>query len=187
MAGTDGPEETVASMTALLLRDYQERDVARLRAAYATDHRAVLYQLATAGGKTVVFATVVAGGRRKGRIIAVITHRRELVKQASAKLAWAGVPHGIIAAGQDRDHSAKVLVVSIQTAIRRQPPPADLIVVDEAHHTAAKSWTALLASQPQAKLLGVTGRLHVPTGRGSASNTVACSTHWSADPRSPNW
>jgi hypothetical protein len=35
-------------------------------------------------------------------------HRRELVHQAAAKLSWAGVPHGIIGAGLDRDHDAPV-------------------------------------------------------------------------------
>ena len=95
---------------ALTLRDYQTDDVRRLRNAYSWGNRAVLYQLATGGGKTVVFSHIVDGATQKGRRTAVLVHRRELVKQASAKLDWCGVAHGIIAAGQDRDPDAAVAV-----------------------------------------------------------------------------
>ena len=96
------------------LRPYQHRDVDRLRAAYAEGARAALYCLPTGGGKTVVFAHVADGAMRRGRRVGVLVHRRELARQASAKLAWAGVLHGIIAAGLDCDHDAPVLVISVQ-------------------------------------------------------------------------
>jgi len=152
----------------LVLRAYQEQDVARLRAAYGMGSRAVLYQLATGGGKTVVFAAITAGATAKGRRTAVVAHRRELVKQASAKLSWAGVPHGIIAAGLDRDHDAPVQVLSIQTAVRRLDRIGSfgLIVLDEAHHARADTWGSFLASQPAAKLLGVTATPARTDGKG---------------------
>lgn len=152
----------------LILRDYQERDVAALRAQYAAGRRAVLYQLATAGGKTVVFATVVSAAAEKGHRTAVMVHRRELVRQASAKLDWAGVPHGIIAAEQDRDHDAPVQVCSIQTAIRRADTLGlfDFVVIDECHHARAATWHALLAAQRKAKLLGVTATPARTDGKG---------------------
>lgn len=142
----------------LTLRPYQEADIAALRALYAGGtNRAVLYQLATGGGKTVVFSAILLSATTLGRRTAVLCHRRELVRQASDKLTRTGVPHGIIAAAQDRDHDAPVLVASIDT-IRQRPdvPRFDLIVIDEAHHSRAATWHAFLESQPQAKLLGVT-------------------------------
>jgi DNA repair protein RadD len=142
----------------IALRPYQARDVERLRAAYAESWRAVLYVLPTGAGKTVVFLHVVDGAVRKSRRTGILVHRRELVRQASDKLAWAGVPHGIVAAGLDRDHDAPVLVMAVQTAARRldQLPELDFIVLDEAHHAVSPSWARVIAHWPRAKVLGVT-------------------------------
>jgi superfamily II DNA or RNA helicase len=152
----------------ITLRPYQARDIERLRAAYAAGARAVCYCLPTGGGKTVVFAYVTEGAVDKGRRVAVIAHRRELVRQAADKLAWAGVPHGILAAGLDRDHDAPVLVMSVQTAARRldRLPEFDFIVIDEAHHAIANTWTRVIGRFPRAKVLGVTATPARLDGRG---------------------
>ena len=115
-----------------------------------------------------MFTAVVQSAAAKRRRIGVMLHRRELVQQASAKLTWAGVPHGIVAAGLDRDHDANVLVCSIQTAARRLASLGrfDFIVIDEAHHARAETWHQLLASQPSAKLLGVTATPARTDGKG---------------------
>jgi superfamily II DNA or RNA helicase len=153
-------------MTDLILRDYQTDDVERLRASYGSGHRAPIYQLATGGGKTVVFSHITKSAAAKGKRTGVFVHRRELIKQSSAKLDWAGVPHGIMAAGQDRDHDAPVQVLSIQSAVRRELPQFDFIVIDEAHHARADTWHQLLASQTKAKLLGVTATPARTDGKG---------------------
>ena len=111
-------------MTDLVLRDYQVTDIERLRDCYRHGARAALYQLATGGGKTVVFSNIVKSAAAKGRRTGVFVHRRELINQASQKLDWCNVPHGIMAAGLDRDHDAPVQVLSIQ--IRGQPHAARL-------------------------------------------------------------
>lgn len=142
----------------LIMRPYQAADIGRLRAEYAKGLRAVIYQLATGGGKTVVFSNIIAGAVNKSRTVGVLTHRRELITQASAKLDWTGVAHGIMAAGLDRDHDAPVQVMSIQSVINRLGvlPQFDFLVLDECHHAVAETWAALLNSQPKAKILGVT-------------------------------
>ena len=73
----------------------------------------------TGSGKTVVFAHIIGRVVRKGRRVGILVHRRELVHQAAAKLSWADVPHGIIGTGLDRDHNAPVLIMSVQSAVRR--------------------------------------------------------------------
>jgi DNA repair protein RadD len=145
-------------MPEIVLRDYQVADIHRLRQSYAAGSKAPIYQLSTGGGKTVVFSHVIRGAVAKGNRVLVLAHRRELIKQASAKLDDLEVEHGIIAAGMDRDHDAQVIVASIQTVARRMDslPQFDLIVIDEAHHAVAKTWSKLLAAQASAKLLGVT-------------------------------
>ena len=154
--------------SSLVLRPYQVTDVARLRASYGSGAKAVLYQLATGGGKTIIFSTVAKGAVAKGKRVGVLTHRRELIHQASAKLDWTGVPHGIIAAGLDRDHDEPVQVMSIQTIINRLDalPQFDLLVLDECHHAVAETWAQFLRSQAKAKILGVSATPARNDGKG---------------------
>lgn len=162
-------DAATAAPTALALRDYQITDIARLRQEYAAGKNAVLYQLATGGGKTVVFSHIVAAAAAKGRRVAVLAHRRELIGQASAKLDWCGVPHGVVAASMDRNHDARVLVASIQTVASRGADALgalDFIVADEAHHCRADTWQTLLQAHPRAKLLGVTATPARTDGQG---------------------
>jgi superfamily II DNA or RNA helicase len=140
------------------LRSYQIRDIEALRVAFAQGRRAVCYVSPTGSGKTITFSYVIDGAVRKGHRVGVVVHRRELVRQTSSKLAMAGVPHGIIAAGLDRDHDAPVLVLSVATACRRleQLPDFDFVIPDECHHATAETWRCLLGRFQRAKLLGTT-------------------------------
>jgi hypothetical protein len=150
------------------LRDYQTRAIDDLRAAYRSGARAPLLVMCTGAGKTVVFAAITAGAVERGRRVLILVHRRELIRQASAKLTWAGVAHGIIAAGFDpSDHP--VQVASVQTLARRlklQTWQPDLIVVDEAHHAIAGTWSNVLSHWPEAYRLGVTATPVRRDGRG---------------------
>jgi DNA repair protein RadD len=141
-----------------MLRDYQKRCVGELRHSYATGHRAPILVLPTGGGKTVIFVAIAGSATSKGRRVLIVVHRRELLNQAVAKLADAGVSCGIIAAGVKPDPAPLVQVASIQTIVRRLEtlPAFDLIVFDECHHAVAGQWCKLIDAQPKAKLLGVT-------------------------------
>lgn len=160
----------------LILRPYQTACIDKLRASYATGHHAPLFALPTGAGKTVVFSHIVQGASRKQRRALVAVHRRELIRQASAKLDWAGAPHGIIAAGFPSDADLPVQVGSIQTLARRLAtlPPFDLIILDEAHHARAETWQALIEAQPQAKLLGVTATPARLDGKGLGVHAGGC-------------
>jgi superfamily II DNA or RNA helicase len=155
----------------LLLRDYQSRAIQDLRAAYRSGARAPLLVAPCGMGKTVCFAAITAGAVERGRRVLILVHRRELIRQASSKLTWAGVEHGIIAAGfEPSDHP--VQVASVQTLVRRLDRIAwapDLIVVDEAHHAVAGSWSQTLAHWPNAYRLGVTATPVRRDGRGLGS------------------
>jgi superfamily II DNA or RNA helicase len=145
-------------MSGLVLRPYQVDAIEALRSSYRAGRRAPLFQLATGGGKTIVFGAITRSAAAKGNRVLIAVHRRELLQQASAKLEWAGVEHGIIAAGFEPDLDHLVQVASVQTVIRRlgQLGKFDLVVLDECHRAVAGSWRRLIGSQQQAKLLGVT-------------------------------
>ena len=152
----------------LTLRPYQSQAVADLRAAFRSGARAPLLVAPTGMGKTVVFSAITAGAVQRGRHVLVLVHRRELIRQASAKLAAVGVAHGVIAAGiQPSNHP--VQVASVQTLARRlqlQTWQPDLIVIDEAHHAVAGTWARILDHWPDALRLGVTATPIRADGRG---------------------
>lgn len=140
------------------LRSYQQRAIAETRAAIASGARAPLLVLPTGGGKTIIFSAIAQSAAAKGNRVLILVHRRELIHQASGKLQWIGVDHGIIAAGTPpSDHA--VQIASVQTLARRlnrldwQP---SLIIIDEAHHATAGQWARILDHWPDAYRLGVT-------------------------------
>jgi DNA repair protein RadD len=152
----------------LALRPYQVLAIEKLRQSYRTRHNAPLLVSPTGSGKTVVIATVAHTAVLRATQTLIVAHRRELIQQAVQKLAVVGIKPAIIAPGYDPDYNAQVQVASIQTAVRRldKLPPYGLIVVDEAHHSRATQYQRLFASQPQAKLLGVTATPARLDGRG---------------------
>jgi superfamily II DNA or RNA helicase len=150
------------------LRPYQHRAIDDLRNAYRSGARAPLLVAPTGAGKTVILAAITASATARGRKVLILVHRRELIHQASSKLAAAGVEHGIIAAGVQRA-DAPVQVASVQTLVRRLATidwDPCLIIIDEAHHAAAGSWSSILGHWPGALRLGVTATPCRLDGRG---------------------
>lgn len=140
------------------LRDYQTISVDNIRKSFGLKKTAPLLALPTGGGKTVIFTYIAENAAAKGRKVLILAHRKELIRQASLKLLDFGVNAGVIAPGYTYNPMAMVQVASVQTLVRRlninwEP---DLIVVDEAHHTTATTYTKILDNYPKAKVLGVT-------------------------------
>ena len=153
----------------MILRPYQQDDIERIRAAYASGAKRVLYQGPTGSGKTVLFAIIVAGAAARGNRVTILGHRDEIVRQITDALTELGVPHGIVAAGYPETPLLPVQVASVATLVRRLhhlDPPPDLLVPDEAHHCAANTWRKIIAAVPQAKILGVTATPQRLDGKG---------------------
>lgn len=141
------------------LRPYQNKGVAELRLAFRDGARAPLYVAPTGSGKTVLFCHIAKGVTDGGRSAWIVVHRQELLMQCSRSLDALGILHDLIAPGFTQGFSA-VQVCSVQTLVRRVQAgkigAVDLIVLDEAHHATAGSWSAVIKSRPEARLLGVT-------------------------------
>ena len=159
----------------IALRKYQTDAVQAVRTAYAQKKRAPLLVLPTGGGKTTIFSYVTASAAAKSKVVYLLCHRAELVKQIAATLARFGTQHQVIAPGpiirqaqvqQFKAHGrtyvhrdARVYVASVQTLVKRLDdyPAPDIIVIDEAHHlTRESTWGKVVDAYPQAKLLPVT-------------------------------
>ena len=63
----------------MILRDYQERDIAAIRAQFAQDKRRVCYAAPTGSGKTVLFVHAARKAVAQGQRVAILVHRVELV------------------------------------------------------------------------------------------------------------
>lgn len=100
------------------LRPYQESAVDEIREAFKDSKRVVLC-LPTGAGKTVVFSEIVRRVLEKGRRVAIVTHRRELLSQAG-KLNRCDI----------------LMVETLNNQIKRGVvvlSSYDLLVIDEAH------------------------------------------------------
>lgn len=142
------------------LRAYQQRLVDEVMAAIRRGVRRILVVLPTGGGKTVVFARILAGAVAKASASLVLAHRAELLEQTWAKLLGAGISEndlGMIWADDKRARPrALCQVASVQTLARRVPPPAKLVVVDEAHRAVGASYLRIAEAYPDAIHLGFT-------------------------------
>lgn len=161
----------------ITLRPYQTEALTRIDAAAERGVRRLLGVAATGLGKTVIFCALAE--RMNARTL-ILAHRDELVSQAVAKVreVWPGVNVGIVKAGAN-DVGAHVVVASVQTLAKpkrlaqllRGDDPFDLVVVDEAHHTAATTYGAILealgCNRPDGPLLlGVTATPDRGDGKG---------------------
>lgn len=147
------------------LRDYQAQAIEQLEKATKA-----LYVLPTGGGKTVIAIDVMMRSVQRGERALMLTHRREILRQTSLKIP---IDHGLIQAGLNIDLEYPVQVASIQTLWARcmrsnkvSLPPADLIIIDEAHHIAARTWRLILEAYPNARRIGLTATPCRADGRG---------------------
>ena len=116
----------------LVLRDYQQECHNVIE---NLEPGSYLIQMATGLGKTATFTTL----KRKGRVL-VLAHREELVTQP---IKYYDCPVGIEMANH-KSNGEDVVIASVQSIIHRldkfKPDDFDMIITDEAHHAAAKSY-----------------------------------------------
>jgi DNA repair protein RadD len=161
------------AVTMTELRPYQAKAVDEIEQAIG-QARHVLFVLPTGAGKTEIARKVggnaVAG---RGERVLILTHRREILNQTSLNLSFSNLDHGLIQAGLNVDLEYPIQIASIQTFWHRcmlrnkiPLPQADLIIIDEAHHIRANTWSKILDAYPNARRLGLTATPCRGDGRG---------------------
>lgn len=143
----------------LALRPYQEAAIAAVKEKLEA-HRSTVLVMPTGTGKTATFTAIVKNW--PGRAL-VLAHRDELLQQAQKRIeADTGRPVDLEQAGFHASTLYQHTVVgSVQSMrgprlARWKPDAFSLIVVDECHHAAARSYRKILEHFAPAKVLGVT-------------------------------
>jgi superfamily II DNA or RNA helicase len=154
------------------LRPYQVKGVNEIFASWKAAKKSVMFQLCTGGGKTVLFVDIIKKFVRAGKRVILIAHREELIQQAWNTLYKNEILAGIIKSGCPENFHLVCQVASIQTICRRSRlPKADLVIIDEAHHTQDDNsyGDVLLRHFPYAYILGVTATPYRLGGKGFTS------------------
>jgi ATP-dependent helicase IRC3 len=137
----------------LKLRDYQRECLKAVYENYRTGIRRQVVSLPTGSGKTVIFSELPRYLKMKKKML-VLAHRSELLEQARDKIRQANpdLRVEIEQAGRVAGPESQVVVASVPTLGRenskrlRRLDSEDfyIIVVDEAHHSTAKTYVRVL-------------------------------------------
>lgn len=145
-------------------RPYQQKAAAAIHREWDAGNKKTLVVMPTGTGKTIVFASIVNDQVEKGEHVLILAHREELLQQASDKLKMVTGLETALEKAQSSalDSDKMVVVASVQTLSKQNrlmKYPRDYfgtIIIDEAHHTAAKTYKGILEHFIDAKVLGVT-------------------------------
>ena len=151
------------------LRSYQTKAIEDLRHSFRKEgKKSPVLVMPTASGKTVVFASISKALSNRSKNVLILVHRKELIDQASDKLALIGVDHGIIASGY-KSKENNIQVASVQTLVRRMHLlnyKPDYIIIDEAHHAAAGTWQKIINFYNKSLKIGCTATPERHDGKG---------------------
>lgn len=143
-------------MSRLILRPYQEQVIDDTRQALRK-HHSVLMQGPTGMGKTAITVFMMGRAAAQGKRAYFLVHQNELLSQTSKALWRQQLEHGMIASGKARS-TLPAQVASVQTLVRRmdQYKEPDLLIIDEAHRAAAKTYQTIIERWPNAMVIGLT-------------------------------
>lgn len=153
-----------------------------------SQNRRVLLQMPTGAGKTTVATAIADLSRAEGaESIWFLSHRRELVSQASERLSHAGAyvcelqaNRGVIE-GFRPGATVSASIPTLVSVLRQRgewpsewgAPPA-LLFMDEAHHVAADTWLECLKYLGDARVLGLSATPYRSDGSGLGCGFVDC-------------
>lgn len=154
-----------------------QRELAAAAIDLISKSKRVMLQLPTGGGKTVIAGAIL---KNLDRSTLFLSHRTLLLEQGIEKLEAMGIPRDTMARlvprseGEGIPFWAKTMFSTIQTLtakgrldeVKKLYGPPELIVVDEAHHIASKTYRGVLAQFPDIPVLGLTATPERADGKG---------------------
>ena len=145
------------------LRDYQREAIDSARTSL-TKCRAVIMKLFTGAGKTIIATKIIESVEKKGGRALFLAHTDELVLQFEEKLKRSTGMDTHVEKAERTAHDkggscvcASVQSLSRQNRLERYPSNHfNLIITDEVHRGASKTYQAIYDHFPDAKMIGLT-------------------------------
>lgn len=122
------------------LRDYQLETINRITNSMRQGNKRIIVQQPPRTGKTVIMAEIARRTTAKGNNVLFIIHRKEVLDQARQTFGLQGVDPNYLQMG---------MVQSLNRHIDQINKP-QLILIDEAHHSLAKSYRKIIDAFPNA-------------------------------------
>lgn len=130
------------------LRDYQEELLDEVYKNIDLKMKNIMVQSPAGSGKSVTMSEVARRATDKGNRVLFIVHRKELVSQIKGTFIANDVDMNLC-------HVGMVQTVANRIKNGKEPTPA-IILVDEAHHSLAKTYVNIFESFPNAYVFGFT-------------------------------
>lgn len=172
----DDDTSSRSAQSSIILRPRQELFVDRSLAALH-EHKNTLSVAPTGFGKTITLSAVVKKflEMNEEAKVCIIAHRDEILEQNRVK--FGSVAPGISSSVFDaktKSCDGRVIFAMVQTLAKPKNldamPRVDLLVIDEAHHAASKTYLDIigrvLRANPECLILGVTATPNRGDGRG---------------------
>jgi superfamily II DNA or RNA helicase len=155
----------------MALRPYQHQAIEDLRQKFREGKTRILYQLATGGGKSVVFSEITRLATAKKLRVWILVPRKKLLRQASNHLSSIKIPHGRINADCKESRAYNVHCVSQPTLLRRMAAGKiknwpKIVVVDECHLSLSQQLRIRDAAPDGTVFVGCTATPRETSGRG---------------------
>lgn len=162
----------IATSPKIKPRPYQIEALDGIRDKLKTNTSTLLV-MATGQGKTITFCELARDYKASGKVM-ILAHREELISQAYDKVLEVAECEPDIEMGEWHiqafgEFQSAIVLSTIQTQIagmagngrmtKFDPQDFSLLIIDEAHHSAAKSYRRVIAHyrrNPDLKVLGVT-------------------------------
>jgi superfamily II DNA or RNA helicase len=136
---------------------FQSKIINESRKAVRDGYKKILICTPTGSGKTVIFSFITKYAEAKGKKILIGVHREKIVRQILKTLYKLGVQAGQIVSGKSmtKDYVQVGMVLTIKNRLHLLKH-FDIIIFDECHHAAAKTYMDILAYFPDVLHIGVT-------------------------------
>ena len=157
------PEEapTLGLWLDLEPKDFQRPVLAELARARELGRHRNLLVAATGTGKTVMAALDYRSLRDGGTVdtLLFVAHRKEILVQArlAFRMALRSSSFGELLVDGQRPSVGRHVFASIDSLAAEDLSRFSMVIVDEAHHSAARTWNDLLRRVTPVELLGLTG------------------------------
>lgn len=133
----------------------QEEFISNIRTLWPA-HKRIVAMANTGFGKTRIAARIIEGCISRGMKVCFLVPRISLIQQTAKAFVDLGINDiSLLWGGYDTDYSAKCIIASADTYIRREKIDFDLVIVDEMHHR-RKQLLEWMQSHPDERYIGLT-------------------------------